>query len=280
MDSIVNKFEYHFDRLDQFGNTHLIVEELEKEGLIDHEAWIEICDELEKKDMPYEALEALNVAERYFEDNLDNFDESEKEFFYQSKAENVYDLAINNEFDDFIFEYALNSFLKITKVIRDYDAHKIWGYIAEIQNLLNYEEKIIYKSLLNTCDEHGKLNIPEGIDLSNLINGWSGENSVTEVASLFIDNKKIIEALEFYIIGLQVGDSESRKKIISSMVFNLFMYGKNELKIPTDHLVPFEDIELPDDLIDILRIGQSEDINKFIETLNKFKDISNTFGKL
>lgn len=280
MNSIVNKFEYHFDRLDQFGNTHLIVEELEKEGIVDHEAWIEICDELEKKDMPYEALEALNVAERYFEDNLDNFDESEKEFFYQSKAENVYDLAINNEFDDFIFECALNSFLKITKVIRDYDAPKIWGYIAEIQNSLNYEEKIIYKSLLNTCDEHGKLNIPEGIDLSNLIEDWSGENSVTEIASLFIDNKKIVEALEFYILGIKIGDSESRKKIISSMVHNLFSYGHIELEISTDELVPLEDIELPNDILDVLKFGQSTDLEKFIGNLNKLKDISNTFGKL
>ena len=229
MTSILDKVEFHLNKLDQFGNTHLIISELEKEGIIDHEAWIEICHELEKRELPYEALEALNVSERYFEDNINDFNETDKEFFYESKAENIYDIALNNEFDDFIFESALNSFLKVTKVIPNYDNSKIWGYIAEIQNALSYEDEVIYKSLLASCDDQGNLNIHNGINLGNIIKDWSGEKSVTGIARLFVYNKQIVKALELYLFGFKQRSHENEKELLSSMVYNLFLYGKNEI---------------------------------------------------
>ena len=239
----IDRLNWIIKKLDQSGNVHLIVNEPELELIADCDVWIEISDELIRRGLCHEAIQALDKAEFLIKQRTDTNPDWDLRTFYVLKAETIIEMGDEADPVDapFFYQIGLDILLKITQNFLDDDNQRIWRKIAEIRCALGQNRHEVLRSLVKAFDKKGELK--RATKLSDNLVKAIGYADCADVISLIdladmqlISNDDGAMALELYGIALRNLDPDRYRHGIVRLLQNFIMHALEDLDIAMDEI--------------------------------------------
>ena len=239
----IDRLNWIIKKLELSSNVHLVVNDPELESITDYEVCVEISDELIRRGLCHEAIQALNKAEELIKDVKARSPDFDLRYFYEEKADSIFDICeyVNNFDRSFFLQIGLNGLLKIIQIFPDGDNRNIWRKIAEVRCALGQTRYEVLLSLVNAFDDKGELK--GALKLSDNLVKKIGYEDVSDVISLadlaemqLIKNKDGALALEVYAIALRNLNTDVYRAVVVRMLQNFIFHARVDLCVAIDEI--------------------------------------------